>query len=123
MASRCYCRPDIRLLEEGLARRLGVCRDAWAAVFLEVWRNKIIYFAPMLKDEAFSGEREWRLICTLSDEELGRLQLRKRQSLISRHMPLGFGDKLPIRRVMVGPCIWHPLFFAVASPEKKGGSG
>jgi hypothetical protein len=56
--------------KEGLARRSGVGRDAWGAVFLEVWRNKIIYFVPMLKNEAFFGEREWRLICTLSDEEL-----------------------------------------------------
>ena len=52
--------------KEGLERRPGVTKEAWAEVFLPAWRDKIIYFAPMLKDEAFRGEREWRLICTLT---------------------------------------------------------
>ena len=43
----------------------------------------------------------------VDDEEKSRLRLKQRQTLISRHMPLGFGDALPIKQVMVGPCR-HP---------------
>ena len=28
----------------------------------------------------------------------------QRQSLISRHLPLSFGQKVPLKSVMVGPC-------------------
>jgi hypothetical protein len=94
---------------EGLEkrRRYGVTREQWAASFLPVWRDKILEFAPMLKDKAFKAEREWRLIIRLSPTELERLRLKQRRSLISRHLPLKFGDKLPIKGVRIGPCR-HP---------------
>jgi hypothetical protein len=60
-----------------------------------------------LKDPAFSQEEEWRLVCSLGPADTNKIEIKQRQALISRHLPLKFGDKLPIREVLVGPCR-HP---------------
>jgi len=41
-------------------------RKRWADAFLEEWKRRVVWFAPLLKDKAFAAEREWRLIVTLS---------------------------------------------------------
>jgi hypothetical protein len=97
----------IQFFKRGLARRPGAEREKWAASFLPEWQNYVIYFAPILKDSAFKDEHEWRLILSLSEEDRPKLQIQQRRSLISTHLPLSFGDKLPIKRVVVGPCR-HP---------------
>jgi hypothetical protein len=97
----------MRFFKEGLEQRLGGDRTQWAESFLEAWREQVIYFAPVLKDSAFVQEREWRLIYSLPHEKVEQIEIKQRSTLISRHLPLSFGDKLPIREVIVGPCR-HP---------------
>jgi len=97
----------LKFFREGLQRRPGADRQKWTDSFLTAWRDHIVYVAPVLKDSSFQDEREWRLIVNLRDEDLTRVEIQQRSSLISRHLPLSFGDKLPIREVVVGPCR-HP---------------
>jgi hypothetical protein len=92
---------------EGLKLRPGADRKTWADAFLTAFRHHIVYLAPILKDPAFSQEEEWRLICSFGAADKEKIEIKQRQTLISRHLPLSFGDKLPIREVLVGPCR-HP---------------
>jgi Protein of unknown function (DUF2971) len=93
----------LKFFRVGLERRPGADRKKWADSFLTTWRNHIVYVAPVIKDGSFKDEREWRLIINLRDEDIESVELQQRSSLISRHLPLSFGAKLPIREVVVGP--------------------
>lgn len=93
--------------KDGQKLRPGADRQKWADSFFEIWRENIIYFAPILKHKAFEREHEWRLIMTLHPTELRRVELQQRHSFLSRHLPVSFGEKLPISEVVVGPCR-HP---------------
>lgn len=97
----------------GLKGRPGADLKKWADSFLEVWREHVIYFAPVLKDNSFEQESEWRLIYSMSPDDVQRIEILQRSTLISRHLPLSFGDKLPIREVVVGPCR-HPVVSRVS---------
>ena len=97
----------LHFFREGLKRRPEADRKAWADAFLAAFVGQIIHFAPILKDPAFFQEEEWRLVCTLGPTDAKKIEIKQRQTLISRHLPLSFGDKLPIREVLVGPCR-HP---------------
>ena len=67
----------------------------------------ITYCAPILKDGSFESEHEWRLVVNLRPEDVARVEIQQRSALISRHLPLSFGETLPIQHVIVGPCR-HP---------------
>jgi hypothetical protein len=82
-------------------------REQWANSFLATWEQRVIYFAPLLKDKAFEGEKEWRLIMSYGSQDWPLLRIQQRQSLISRHLILSFGSLVPLSSVMVGPCR-HP---------------
>jgi hypothetical protein len=92
---------------EGLKRRPGADRKMWAHAFVMAFGPHIVYLAPILKHPAFFQEEEWRLVCELGPADKEKIKIKQRQTLISRHLPLLFGDKLPIREVLVGPCR-HP---------------
>jgi hypothetical protein len=92
---------------EGLTLRPGADWRMWTDSFLATWRDNVIYFAPVLKHGSFESEHEWRLIVGLSPNHVSKVEIQQRSALISRHLPLKFGDKLPIREVVVGPCR-HP---------------
>jgi len=93
--------------KEGLKRRPGADRKQWATSFLEMWREQIVYLAPILKHPSFKDEKEWRLIYALHPNDIAKIEILQRSALISRHLPISFGSKLPIREVVVGPCR-HP---------------
>jgi Protein of unknown function (DUF2971) len=75
-----------------------------------VWLN---YLAPIFKNDAFRGEKEWRIVkqVQLNDlNNLRQLKFRQRQSMISRHFPLALGGSaslpcphLPLSAVTIGP--------------------
>jgi Protein of unknown function (DUF2971) len=94
----------IQFFKAGLAARPGADQEKWAESFLTHWREKVIWFAPMLKHQAFRKEVEWRMLCSLGPEDRKYLRVKQRPSLLSRHLPLRFGERLPITEVMVGPC-------------------
>jgi hypothetical protein len=88
---------------KGLKLRPGADRKTWAHAFARAFGPHIVYLAPILKDPAFFQEEEWRLVCTLGDADREKIEIKQRQALISRHLPLKFLDKIPIREVLVGP--------------------
>jgi len=93
--------------KDGLTQRPGANLKKWADEFLEAWREQVVYLAPALKHPSFKDEKEWRLTYALHPDDMGKIEILQRSTLISRHLPLSFGQKLPIREVIVGPCR-HP---------------
>jgi Protein of unknown function (DUF2971) len=97
----------LKFFREGLEHRKDSDRKVWAERFLEAWRDHVVYCAPILKDGSFESEHEWRLVVNLRPEDVARVEIQQRSALISRHLPLSFGETLPIQHVIVGPCR-HP---------------
>jgi hypothetical protein len=112
----------MQFFKEGLLLRPQAEYKAWADSFAERWRQQVIGIAPALKNEAFKGEAEWRLVCSLSPTEIDKVEILQRSSFISRHLPLSFGERLPIREVIIGPCR-HPLVSAVSIDTYLRGRG
>jgi hypothetical protein len=83
----------------------------WADEFLGVWERLVGRLAPMVKDPAFRGENEYRIVHELQVHEMAQLRFKQKQTLMSRHLPLIFpppnyatqSQLLPIVEVMVGP--------------------
>jgi hypothetical protein len=112
----------IEFFKQGLPARPDAQTKEWADSFAQKWREQIIGIAPALKNKAFKNEAEWRLVCSLSPGDIDKVEILQRSSLISRHLPLHFGDKLPIREVIVGPCR-HPLVSHVSIDTYLRGRG
>jgi hypothetical protein len=100
----------LSMFDEGKRHREGACGTDWMKAFLEAWGNAVSYIAPLLKDDAFAAEKEWRLIRRLMEGDVPNMKYRQRQSMLSRHLPLVFEppvtDKrpmLPLAEIMVGP--------------------
>jgi hypothetical protein len=85
--------------------------DAWVTEFLAVWERFVGHLAPMVKDPAFRGENEYRIVHEVQAHEMGQLRFKQKETLMSRHLPLIFpplnyatqSQLLPIAEVMVGP--------------------
>jgi hypothetical protein len=100
----------IRFFRDGLEKERAASPAEWITEFLPAWTNWIGQLAPMVKDQSFSGEKEYRIIHQLQLSEMGRVRFRQRAALMSRHMPLTFplpivtrSQVLPIVKVKVGP--------------------
>ena len=72
--------------------------------FSAEWFNDLDVLSPMVKDPAFRGEEEFRIIHQLQPSEVGRVRLIQRTTLMSRHLPLDFSPLVPIVGVRIGPC-------------------
>jgi hypothetical protein len=99
----------VQFFNEGLAT-YGAAAGEWADAFLAVWREMVIYLAPILKHDGFAAEREWRIVRRLRETDRAKMKYRQKQTMLSRHLPLAFpppgkpGSKLlPINKVCVGP--------------------
>jgi hypothetical protein len=91
-------------------------RAEWEIQFLATWGMCLNYLAPIFKNEAFQGEREWRIIKEVvlnNVNELRQIKFRQRQSMITRHFPLALGTnnfpipRLPVRAINIGPSRPH----------------
>lgn len=80
----------------------------WAKECISFWMGAVFPFATVLKHPAFSGEKEWRLVYPPPAGESAS-QFRQRYSMMSRHVPIKFGDRLPITGIRVGPCRYPDL--------------
>jgi hypothetical protein len=81
---------------------------------LHRWDEAIVHIAPSVKDPAFKGERECRIVKTLHADELSQLKFIQKSTMMTRHLPIkppagnAFTPyRLPIAEVIVGPCR-HP---------------
>jgi hypothetical protein len=95
---------------QGPIRRGSPVTDAWAEEFAARWLNSLSPFAACIKHPSFRGEREWRLVHWFTDHaERKAMKFVQRGSLITRHIPLAYGEKdgqshLPLTGVFIGPC-------------------
>jgi hypothetical protein len=93
---------------EGLERRIDQ-RESWTKEFLEVWTSFLSYLEPLVKDPGFRAENEYRIVHELMPDELANIRFKQKQSLMSRYLPLSFGNqsqgtqRLPLAAVIVGP--------------------
>jgi Protein of unknown function (DUF2971) len=100
----------LEFFREGLEARKGQDTSEWPKEFRAEWFRVLGKLAPMVKDPAFKGENEYRIVHTFIQSELKHLRFRQKQSLMSMHLPLVFppatdvrSTGLPILEVMVGP--------------------
>jgi len=100
----------LRFYLEGLSKRPPGNKDAWRDEFLVEWDQWLARLAPIVKDECFKAENEFRLVHELNVTELHRIRFVQRDSLLSRYLPLSFPiwmrtrvPMLPIAKVVVGP--------------------
>jgi hypothetical protein len=63
---------------DGLAAHGGSAAE-WADAFLAEWREMVVYLAPMLKDEAFEVENEWRIVRRLRPDDIEKMKYRRRR--------------------------------------------
>ena len=105
-------RATLSFYMDGLkARNSEEDKATWEEEFLREWDKWITQLAPMVKDPAFRGENEFRIIRQFTTPDLASLHFRQKQSLMSLHLPLAFPPSymttqallLPITEVMVGP--------------------
>jgi hypothetical protein len=93
----------------GIQRNRAPSPDAWAEEFAAVWLDQLAPFAACIKHPMFQGEREWRLVHWLTETD-PPMQFVQRRSLISRHIPLAYGEMegkphlTPLTGVVIGPC-------------------
>ncbi len=96
----------------GLKNRAPEEHTMWESDFIAHWIGLLNKLAPMVKDFAFHGEKEYRVIHAYQAWEVDQLHFRQKQSLISMHLPLAFpppnadsaqSKMLPITEVMIGP--------------------
>lgn len=104
----------IKLYEEGLAGKNSDEIVKWENEFLLSWDSNISYLAPLVKDPGFSDENEYRIIHEFVADDLKKIVISQKKTMMTRHVPICFprgGEawvpRLPIENVMVGPCR-HP---------------
>ena len=105
----------VRFFLEGLAKCAPSEKAKWGEEFLEAWQRAISLVAPLVKDPAFAKERECRIVKSIGPGDFAKLRFMQKGSLICRHLPLSppllmatDPYRLPIARIMVGPCR-HPI--------------
>ncbi len=70
-----------------------------------VFLDDLIKFAPYMKDNAFSDEREWRLVALISDND-PRVQLRPGKSMLVPYAPIDLKlslDSALLWNILIGP--------------------
>jgi hypothetical protein len=100
----------VQFFRDGLENNRAASPAEWAAEFVPVWTNWIGRLAPLVKNEAFQAEHEYRVVHQLQLNEMGQVRFRQRKTLMSRHLPLVFPHPaaprfpmLPIHGVRIGP--------------------
>jgi hypothetical protein len=95
---------------DGLDKKRAESPSAWADEFIPAWTLRIGNIAPMVKDEAFRAESEFRIVHQLQSQEMGQIRFTQKKTLMSRHLPLVFPQPaaprfsmLPVVGVKVGP--------------------
>ncbi len=104
----------VKFFNEGLLKYGAGAEGQWTEEFLEKWDIAITQVAPLIKQAAFSSERECRLSKGYTLNDLQELRFLQKNTMLTRHLPLrpqytGQPDpyRLPISEIIVGPCR-HP---------------
>lgn len=87
----------------------------WADAFLPAWSEALTWLIPVIKDDAFAAEHEWRIVHRLRDTEVVRMKYVQRRMMMSRHLPIEFPPDatgrvfLPIAQIVFGPTRYKPI--------------
>jgi hypothetical protein len=100
----------LNFYREGLVGDRANNPEVWAAEFFEAWDHAIYRLSPLLKDEGFSAEKEFRMVHELQESELPSIRLLQKETMLGRYMDLeppgefipGL-PRLPITKIIVGP--------------------
>jgi hypothetical protein len=81
----------------------------WDDRFLQGWDSALTQLAPLAKDPGFAAEKEVRVVHLLQESEITHLKVIPKKTMMSRHLPMRFPasgqtPRLPIAKVIVGPC-------------------
>jgi Protein of unknown function (DUF2971) len=78
--------------------------------FLAYWDEQVQVLAPFVKDRGFSSEQEVRIVHPYTLEELQKVVILPRRTMMSRHLPLALPgglvhgrQYLPFEQLMIGP--------------------
>jgi hypothetical protein len=100
----------LRFYREGLKVRPETEAESWRAEFLERWNEWVARLAPIVKDDCFKAENEFRIVHELNISEYHHIRLAQKETLLSRYLPLTFSiwthtrtPTLPIAKVTIGP--------------------
>jgi hypothetical protein len=100
----------LRYYQAGLELQPDRDPEQWAKEFFQAWDDQIYRLTPLIKDEGFQSENEFRIVHELQITEIHLVRFRQKKTLLSRHIPLTFpvwmGIRvpiLPIVEVIVGP--------------------
>jgi hypothetical protein len=100
----------VRFFRHGLENNRAASPSEWANEFGTAWIYQVGQLAPLIKDEAFRAENEYRVVHQLQSNELGAVRFKQKETLMSRYLPLVFPHPaaprfpmLPIVGVKIGP--------------------
>lgn len=100
----------LQFYRDGLKNQRSATAEAWLNEFLAEWDQWISRLAPIVKDDCFKAENEFRIVHQLTVAEYGQIRVSQRETLLSRYIPLTFPcwtktrtPTLPIVKVIIGP--------------------
>ena len=100
----------LTFFREGLKLNPARSLENWAKQFFEAWDEQIYRLAPLVKNDGFEVEDEFRIVHELQPIEVHQVRFRQKRSLLARYIPLRFpmwmGTRttmLPIVSIMIGP--------------------
>jgi hypothetical protein len=100
----------LQFYREGLEKNRGATAKAWEDEFLAEWEQWISRLAPLVKDDCFRAENEFRIVYELTVAEYDLIRVAQKETLLSRYVPLAFPawtqtrvPTLPIVKLVIGP--------------------
>lgn len=100
----------LRFYREGLAARKEDDAETWGEEFFATWDEWIYRLSPLIKDDGFKAENEFRIVHELQVSEVHRIRFKQKSTLLARYIALDFpiwrGTRttgLPLVEAMVGP--------------------
>jgi hypothetical protein len=100
----------LRFYRDGLEKKRAVTPEVWLDEFLTEWDQWISRLAPLVKDDCFRAESEFRIAYELTVQEYPQIRMAQKETLLSRYVPLTFPawtktrvPTLPIAKLIIGP--------------------
>ena len=75
----------------------------WTTVLGQGYSDLAMIMHAKVKHPSFRAEQEYRIFTRLLPDEHARMEFTGKRTLLSRHVPVRLGERLPIRSIMVGP--------------------
>jgi len=100
----------LRFYREGLIGDRLDNPAEWARVFFNAWDEWVYKLAPLVKDECWQTENEFRIVHELKAAEFPKVRFSQKETVLARFLPLETttwvkrrAPLLPIAKVWIGP--------------------